>query len=71
MSGAQYKKNGLLIPAEWLKKMGDDINVQRAGAVVKPGSLANASPPISVAKARHWTSVVQLMTHQASCPTQG
>lgn len=34
MSGAQYTKNGLLIPAEWLKKMGDDINVQRAGAVV-------------------------------------
>jgi hypothetical protein len=27
MSGAQYTKNGLLIPAEWLKKMGDDINV--------------------------------------------
>jgi hypothetical protein len=34
ITGAQYKKNGLLIPAEWLKKMGDDINVQRAGAVV-------------------------------------
>jgi RecB family endonuclease NucS len=34
MSGAQYKKNGLLIPSEWLKKMGDDINVQRSGAVV-------------------------------------
>lgn len=34
MSGAQCTKNGLLIPAEWLKKMGDDINVQRAGAVV-------------------------------------
>ncbi len=34
MSSAQYKKNGLLIPAEWLKKMGDDINVQRTGAIV-------------------------------------
>jgi hypothetical protein len=34
MSGAQYTKNGLSIPAEWLKKMGDDINVSRAGAVV-------------------------------------
>jgi len=34
MSGAQYTKNGLLIPAEWLRKMGDDISVQRAGAVV-------------------------------------
>jgi len=34
MSGAQYTKNGLLIPAEWLKKMGDDINVQRVGNVV-------------------------------------
>ena len=34
MRGEQYTKNALLIPAEWLKKMGDDINVQRAGAVV-------------------------------------
>jgi hypothetical protein len=34
MSGARYTKNGLLIPAEWLKKMGDDINVQRSGDVV-------------------------------------
>jgi hypothetical protein len=34
MSGAQYTKNGLLIPAEWLKKMGDDITVQRADATV-------------------------------------
>ncbi|MEQ1882474.1 MAG: hypothetical protein ABL878_16065 [Burkholderiales bacterium] len=34
MSGAQNTKNGLLIPAAWLKKMGDDINVQRAGSVV-------------------------------------
>ena len=34
MSGAQYTKNGRLIPTEWLKKMGDDINVQRAGGIV-------------------------------------
>jgi hypothetical protein len=34
MSGAQFTKKGLLIPAQWLRKMGDDINVQRAGAVV-------------------------------------
>jgi hypothetical protein len=35
MSGAQYTKSGLLIPAEWLKKMGDDINVQRAVVVIE------------------------------------
>jgi hypothetical protein len=34
MSGAQYTKNGLLIPAECFKKMDDDIDVQRAGAIV-------------------------------------
>jgi hypothetical protein len=34
MRGAQNRKDGLLIPAEWLKKMGDEINVQRAGSVV-------------------------------------
>jgi hypothetical protein len=34
MSGAQNRKDGLLIPAEWLKKMGDEINIQRAGSVV-------------------------------------
>src|SRR2546422_725277 len=44
---------------------------QRAVTVVNSGSSANASPPMSVARERHWVSVVQLMTHQASCPTQG
>lgn len=34
MSSAQNTKDGLLIPAEWLKNMGDEINVQRTGSVV-------------------------------------
>jgi hypothetical protein len=31
---AQFTKNGLLIPSDWLKKMGEDISVQRVGSVV-------------------------------------
>ena len=34
MSSARYTKNGLLIPAEWLKKLGRDVRVQRGGNVV-------------------------------------
>ena len=34
MSGARYTKNGLLIPAAWLKKLGQDVRVQRGDGVV-------------------------------------
>jgi hypothetical protein len=34
MSDARYTKNGLLIPAAWLKKLGQDVRVQRGVNVV-------------------------------------
>ncbi len=34
MSGARYTKNGLLIPTDWLKKLGQDVRVQRGDGVV-------------------------------------
>jgi hypothetical protein len=34
MSDARYTKNGLLIPTAWLKKLGQDVRVQRGVNVV-------------------------------------
>lgn len=34
MSGARYTKNGLLIPTDWLKKLGQDVRIQRGDGVV-------------------------------------
>ena len=34
MSKARLTKTGLLIPADWLKKMGDDVHVRRSGNTV-------------------------------------
>ena len=34
MSGARYTKDGLLIPAGWLKGLGRDVRIQRGSHVV-------------------------------------
>lgn len=34
MSNARYTRNGLLIPATWLKRLGRDVRIQRGANVV-------------------------------------
>lgn len=43
MSKARLTKNGLLIPADWLEKIGDEVHVRRSGNTVLIESKARES----------------------------